>query len=355
MTRSRVRPRRALPRPRRQPRCSCPRTTSSGASRDRTTLRRCAFAQIGRPEAALIGVQYRANDEAAGRAVRRPRRRRRRGSGPGRASPTARRSASRRRLRDRDRRETPDSPPGTIVLAQIPDIYGPGITAEMTYYETPPGARLRTRRAALAAGRRRAPALGRIAIRNLGHLCGRRTRSRRSASPGTRARHRLVRAGAAGEGATRGRAHGFAEADRGLGAGGDPRPRRARARLDTAAGDTGRVVRDAADGRRRGGRAGSPRRPAAVDAAQPEGARREGARSQGRAASRLRLSRRWHRETPRAHRRAPMRPPSSSPAAPRRVHRPRRRDARPPVGPPVTSTGAEAVGAHAICSGLARG
>jgi hypothetical protein len=36
----------------------------------------------------------------------------------------------------------PASPPGTIVLAQIPDLLGPGKTAEMTYYETPAGAKV---------------------------------------------------------------------------------------------------------------------------------------------------------------------------------------------------------------------
>ena len=35
---------------------------------------------------------------------------------------------------------TPNSPPGTQVLARIPDLLGPGRTAEMTYYETPAGA-----------------------------------------------------------------------------------------------------------------------------------------------------------------------------------------------------------------------
>ena len=37
---------------------------------------------------------------------------------------------------------TPDSPPGTIVLAEIPDLFGPGLTAEMTYYETAAGAKV---------------------------------------------------------------------------------------------------------------------------------------------------------------------------------------------------------------------
>jgi hypothetical protein len=37
---------------------------------------------------------------------------------------------------------TPDSPPGTKVLARIPDLFGPGLTAEMAYYETAAGARV---------------------------------------------------------------------------------------------------------------------------------------------------------------------------------------------------------------------
>jgi hypothetical protein len=37
---------------------------------------------------------------------------------------------------------TPESPPGTMILARIPDLFGPGVTAEMGYYETPAGARV---------------------------------------------------------------------------------------------------------------------------------------------------------------------------------------------------------------------
>ena len=37
---------------------------------------------------------------------------------------------------------TPDSPPDTVVVAQIPDLLGPGITAQMSYYETPGGAKV---------------------------------------------------------------------------------------------------------------------------------------------------------------------------------------------------------------------
>jgi hypothetical protein len=36
----------------------------------------------------------------------------------------------------------PSSPAGTRVLASIPDLLGPGRTAEMTYYETPAGAKV---------------------------------------------------------------------------------------------------------------------------------------------------------------------------------------------------------------------
>jgi hypothetical protein len=36
----------------------------------------------------------------------------------------------------------PESPPRTIVLAQISDLFGPGLTAQMTYYETPAGAKV---------------------------------------------------------------------------------------------------------------------------------------------------------------------------------------------------------------------
>jgi hypothetical protein len=34
------------------------------------------------------------------------------------------------------------SPPGIQLLAHIPDLLGPGRTAEMTYYETPEGAKV---------------------------------------------------------------------------------------------------------------------------------------------------------------------------------------------------------------------
>lgn len=99
---------------------------------------------LGRPEAALLGVQYRANDD---------------GSNQG---PYEIRGADRvpwlfegTELENGstfgetvggygieiDSRSA-SSPPGTVVVAVVPDLYGPGLTAEMTYYETPAGARV---------------------------------------------------------------------------------------------------------------------------------------------------------------------------------------------------------------------
>ena len=100
--------------------------------------------ELGRPEAALLGAEYRANDEGQhqgpfivrnttatpwlwqglgldvgalfGRVV----------GGYGIEIDST----------------TRDSPPGTVVLAEIPDLLGPGITAQMTYYETTAGAKV---------------------------------------------------------------------------------------------------------------------------------------------------------------------------------------------------------------------
>jgi hypothetical protein len=99
---------------------------------------------VGRPEAALLGAQYRANDEGQHRDD----------------------------FVVRDTADAPwfwqglnlsvgstfgqvvggygieidattkNSPPGTIVLAEIPNLIGPGLTAQMTYYETSAGAKV---------------------------------------------------------------------------------------------------------------------------------------------------------------------------------------------------------------------
>ncbi|HEY6054377.1 MAG TPA: N,N-dimethylformamidase beta subunit family domain-containing protein, partial [Gaiellaceae bacterium] len=114
-------------------------------SKSGTVLRKTGqFRQVARPEASLIGVQYRANDDGQhqGRFV-------------------VQNSAATPWLWDGTGlvdgssfgdavggfgieidATTADSPPGTIVVAQIPDLYGPGLTAQMTYYETPAGAKV---------------------------------------------------------------------------------------------------------------------------------------------------------------------------------------------------------------------
>ena len=114
-------------------------------SRRGRTLRKVAqWRDLDRPEAALIGVQYLANDEGIIKA------------------PYVVVSASRApwfwdgtelvdgaefgdvhggfgiEIDSRGRR----SPRGTMVLAEVPNLFGPGYTAEMTYYETAAGAKV---------------------------------------------------------------------------------------------------------------------------------------------------------------------------------------------------------------------
>jgi hypothetical protein len=112
---------------------------------DRGTLVRTAlWRDLGRPEAGLIGVQYRANDEGEQQGVF-----------------VARNVAAAPWLWEGTDvvdgstigdtiggygieidGTSPASPPGTIVLAEIPDLLGPGLTAQMAYYETPAGAKV---------------------------------------------------------------------------------------------------------------------------------------------------------------------------------------------------------------------
>jgi hypothetical protein len=114
-------------------------------TRDGPTLRRAGhWRDLGRPEGSLIGAQYVANDEGHRQGVYVV-------GDPG-AAPW---------LWDRTGLEAggtfgefvggygieidaagPSSPPGTRVLAQIPDLFGPGVTAQMTYYETEAGAKV---------------------------------------------------------------------------------------------------------------------------------------------------------------------------------------------------------------------
>jgi len=113
--------------------------------RQGTVLTRIApWRSQGRPEAALIGVQYRANDDGQRQGVY-----------------TVQSTAAEPWLWDGTGLTdgstfgqyvggygieidgtTADSPPGTTVVAQIPDLLGPGLTAQMAYYETPAGAKV---------------------------------------------------------------------------------------------------------------------------------------------------------------------------------------------------------------------
>ena len=104
-----------------------------------TITRTGLWRDLERPEAALIGVQYLANGHAPRRPwiVRRSRAGRWvfAGTGLREGSPLARGGVE-------IDRTTASSPSGVEVLAEIPDLFGRGMTAQMTYYETAGGARV---------------------------------------------------------------------------------------------------------------------------------------------------------------------------------------------------------------------
>jgi hypothetical protein len=98
----------------------------------------------GRPESRLIGAQYRANDDG-----------RRQGAYTVVAAEAAPWLFDKTGLATGSTfgetvggygieidSWTPDSPPGTVVLARVTDLFGPGLSGEMTYYETEAGARV---------------------------------------------------------------------------------------------------------------------------------------------------------------------------------------------------------------------
>jgi hypothetical protein len=106
--------------------------------------RRRLWRALGRPESALCGVQYRANDDGSRQApfqvvdaaaapwlfA---------GTGLGNGSPIGDAVGGYGIEIDTT---TEHSPPGTRVLARIPDLFGEGLSAEMAYYETDGGARV---------------------------------------------------------------------------------------------------------------------------------------------------------------------------------------------------------------------
>jgi hypothetical protein len=110
----------------------------------RVLTRTRLWREMGRPESELLGVQYRANDDGR---IQKP--------FTVRAAATAPWFYEGTGLGDGSTfgetlggygieidQTTPQTPVGTIVLAEIPDLYGPGLTAQMTYYETPAGAKV---------------------------------------------------------------------------------------------------------------------------------------------------------------------------------------------------------------------
>ena len=112
---------------------------------DGRVLRRTRqWRDLGQPESAIIGVQYRANDDGR---IQKP--------FVVRAAATAPWFYEGTGLADGGvfgetlggygieiDQTTASTPPGTIVLAEIPDLYGPGLTAQMTYYETGNGGKV---------------------------------------------------------------------------------------------------------------------------------------------------------------------------------------------------------------------
>ncbi len=86
---------------------------------------------LGRPEAALVGVQYIDNESRFGRYVVRGY-----NVAPWLFAGTGLRNGSRFGKAGIEIDKTnASSPAGTKVLAEIPNVFGPGMTAQMTYYE----------------------------------------------------------------------------------------------------------------------------------------------------------------------------------------------------------------------------
>ena len=116
---------------------------------------------LERPEAALLGVQYRGNDSGEAR-----------GSWIVRDVPAADWLFAGTGIRPGSRfgedwgieidRTSADSPKGVQVIAEIPDLFGPGFTAQMTYYETEYGAKVFATGAFTLAGRALEPGVPRV-------------------------------------------------------------------------------------------------------------------------------------------------------------------------------------------------
>jgi hypothetical protein len=111
--------------------------------RNGVLTRLAPWRDLGRPEAALIGVQYRERRGTAAGAVRRPRH----GGDSVALAGTRARSrlvarAGRRRVWGGDRRHDARLAARYGRAGRDPDLLGPGLTAQMTYYSTPAGAQV---------------------------------------------------------------------------------------------------------------------------------------------------------------------------------------------------------------------
>jgi N,N-dimethylformamidase beta subunit-like protein len=126
----------------------------------RTMTRVAQWRDLGRPEASLLGVQYMGNDRGEHR-------------GPWLVRPAAASGWIFAGIKLRDGNAfsdagveidamAPSSPRGTHILAEIPNLLGPGLTAHMTYYETPAGAKVFAAGAFTLAGSVRQPAVVRL-------------------------------------------------------------------------------------------------------------------------------------------------------------------------------------------------
>ena len=126
-----------------------------------TIVKTKKWRDLGRPEAALIGVQYRGNDPGTRRApwtlTTTPAARwvfAHTGLGPGKWFGDG---------WGIEIDHTDESSPSRVqVLAEIPDLYGPGFTAQMTYYETKTGAQVFAAGAFTIAGRTDEPDVSRV-------------------------------------------------------------------------------------------------------------------------------------------------------------------------------------------------
>ena len=106
---------------------------------DGVIVKSSRWRDLGRPEAGLVGVQYRTYQRAPrGSWIVRLSRARSwlfAGTGLRPGSPFSRGGVEIDQI-------TPASPPGVQLVAEIPRLFGPGMSAQMTYYETPAGARV---------------------------------------------------------------------------------------------------------------------------------------------------------------------------------------------------------------------